>query len=162
MHYSLSFGVGRTILGTTIFGSYSGNRTSLFLAFSSCRSLILIQPTDVRSSSRSVLGLGRCCRVSEVMCVLFPLPSGVQRDIWYPFQLFDFQNLKGFSLRFEPAFYINRYFEMNPGGNNSLNFTSGCFILLSRRDRTSVQEIVGYAHSSMSRLEEPVDIDARS
>jgi len=30
-------------------------------------------------------------------------------------QLFDFKDLESFSLRFEPAFYNNGYFEMNPG-----------------------------------------------
>lgn len=31
-------------------------------------------------------------------------------------QLFDFENLESFSLRFEPAFYSNAYYAMDPGG----------------------------------------------
>jgi len=68
-------------------------------------------------------------------------------------QLFDFKNLESFSLRFEPAFYNNAYFDMNPGGDSSVNLNSDCFIqMMGDRDRTHIQETMGYAHSSVPGL----------
>jgi len=60
---------------------------------------------------------------------LFTKDYRAERDPPPILQLFDFKDLETFSLRFEPAFYSNGYFNLDPGGDSSLNFNSYPFSL---------------------------------
>ena len=150
-------GVGRIIRRMMIFGLCLGNRA--FPRFFRAR---VLSVAYYRVSRPAYLFLHRCPQLKSIGVGFGALLPGVRShvrcssstrrllcptcDHCIPPQLFDFKNLEGFSLRFEPAFYTNGYFDMTPGEGNHIAFRFNCFLIVSfNRNRKSQQRSSPYS-----------------